>query len=439
MCQKIEDCLLSKIGFRVFLCAVFFIVFIVLLLNFQFLTSTKQTTDIGNELLSKIKDTQVDERESTSVLSNIKNSHNNIVNKNFKMKTKILILMTAFDETKGSRTSFYSEFSHRVRELRRKECPILKECSFTSHRDKLSKADGVVVVGSKNVSTKEEYTSYRGSITKNKKLNSFLVVQDYNAKNYETSMLNNKTWTLLVQNPLEQRNIKMTSKYIKSAFGVQSIDYLISYMPNADIPLIKFSLSKKFTGQNQNGQLKNTNKLTAYSDYIKSTLVEKIKRRNYPSQAPHEISNDLMPSIVGQGITVLNKSISLLDKNKNIPHRDFIFKSNNLTGGSRSVKYGRGTGGPETAYVKNNKSMSNKKHHRQSEPLFRAEQRRNRLASSHGQELRSAIRKKRAVTRTTTTSSGMRLAAVIMNTCISEGNREGKRYYVNIAILSLRI
>ena len=82
MCQKVEDCLLSKLGFRLFITVVFIIIVIVLSLNIQFLTRSNENI-IGNELFSKIKELSKDQRESPLFSSNQRHGTNDIAISNY--------------------------------------------------------------------------------------------------------------------------------------------------------------------------------------------------------------------------------------------------------------------------------------------------------------------------------------------------------------------
>ena len=429
MCQKIEDCLLSKIGFRIFISVVFVIIIIAFILNFQFLTSSKHTTDIGNEVFRKIKDLQKDERKPSNRFSNNKQDHSNSVNTHVGRKTKILIWMTNFNEPESFESPFYSEFSHRVRQLRHKKCPILKECAFASHRDKLYKADAVVIVREEHTSSKEDNLFNTGSKKEHTILdNTFLY--ESKSQNINKSKMKDKIWALLVKNPFDQRQMGNASKFLKRRFGVEKFDYFITYMPNADIPLLRYSLSPRLLSHKVHKKFKTTNRLLSpfgsrsVASSIEYFSESNVIRRDTTAQKLKPTNSRLTNHTPRRGISTLNDGLILQHRKRNSTDGKIHFMDKEFAQRKKHKKYKLNNLKDE---YKVNDVKSNYKQYHEDGNLSNVHEAPHSYIFDHERE-RPIIsdRNKRGHIGTTAYSNVRRLAAVIMNVCISEGNREGK-------------
>ena len=180
MCQRLEDCLVSRLGFRVFLVSALTIVTIAIALNIKFLAQNKANNQRPQEYKKSLA------------------------------KTKVLIM---------DQGRFYAHLSQRIQFLRANQCPILNKCAFASHPEKIAKADAVVVVGG------------GGSTSLKTLLNSTLSSQTANS--LATDLINQKIWVKLIRDPNDRRQDNNQDSY----------HHIISYLPGADVPLIEYSLS----------------------------------------------------------------------------------------------------------------------------------------------------------------------------------------------------
>ena len=435
MCQKVEDCLLSKLGFRLFITVVFIIIVIVLSLNIQFLTRSNENI-IENELFSKIKDLSKDQRGSSLFSSNQRHGTNEIAISNLNSKTKILIWMTNFEETEDTRSSFYAEFSHRIRRLRRNECPILNECSFASHKRKLHKADAVVILRTNNVSNMHNklpsHSRPKKKLLKGIQLripeNKF--ISDFSENGLDPSVAKLKVWLLLVQTPYDQRLIQNASQYLRKTFGVDEFDHHISYMPNSAIPLVRYKLSK--IGSDYNHDM-NRNK---NSRRQKSSLNHKHEdgfRKMISGYETFESDNQQ-----GKYGSISRTELQFNQNGKGYVDRDPLASSDirksNLFG---SMKLNVDARKKEGRSTKSSKYAIRKLRAYESDILrSRANVRSDtRHIDDIAKNLQSGSRyygpirsKKYSDIQTVSLNlNGQRIAATIMNECTSEGNREGKR------------
>lgn len=429
MCQKIEDCLLSKIGFRIFISVVFVIIIIAFILNFQFLTSSKLTTDIENEVFRKIKDLPKDERKPSNRFSNSKQDPSNSVKTHASGKTKILIWMTNFNEPGSFESPFYSEFSHRVRQLRHKKCPILKECAFASHKDKLYNADAVVIVREEHSSSKEDNIYNTGS-KKVHTIHDSTFLYDGKSQNIDQSKMKNKIWSLLVKNPFDQRQMENASKFLIRKFGVDKFDYFISYMPNADIPLLRYSLSPKLLSQKEHKKFKTTNRiLSPFGSRNVASSVEyfsesKVSRRDTTAQKLKTTNSRPTNHTPKSGISTLNDGLILQHRKRNSSDGNIHFVAKDFTQRKKHKKY-------KLKNLKHEYKVSEvktvyKRYHEDQNRSNAQEAPQPYLFDHERQRPTISDRNTRRNIGTTTYSNDRRLAAVIMNVCISEGNREGK-------------
>ena len=406
MCQKIEDCLLSKIGFRIFISVVFTIVIFALLLNFQILTGSKVNSVIEDTILKKIKETKKDDRRF---------NHFSFYNKqnregqNFTLteKTKILLWMKS---SKVEENSFYSEFSHRVHRLRRNECPILNECIFASNKNKFHKADAVVIVGDgyQRNQTNDEFLA---SIEKDDYYFNRIHFNDNN--NHKTK---NKIWSLLIQDPFDQRNKEKLTQLIARKFGISEIKYLISYMPDADIPLIQFSLIRKM---------------------LKEKVID-LKGKEHLSTSPlASVRIDKLETAIPISSTFRTANVTrgkLKDtRNTYSQNNDYVSNSNtNTKYGINEIYQTNSSNFPIRSFGHYHEQLRNKnKEYEQSayknfkKQFIKSRKEKIIRHEMYSEQAISSTRRKRGRSDGTYASNNRRLAAIIMNECTTEGNREG--------------
>ena len=412
MCQKIEDCLLSKIGFRIFLSVVFSMIVFAFILNFQILTGSKESSAIHDNILRKIKEIRKDDRtlHEFSFKNEQKEKAENL---NLHEKTKILIWSTTLNTDENSDTSFYTEFSHRVRKLRRNECPILKECIFASNKNKLQKADAIVFIndGLGNNTTDEVYTT-----AARKEYN--LLERLHNLSNNNKLNIKTKIWSLLIRNPFDQRNVKNTTELITKKFGISHINYFISYMPDADIPLLQFSLTRKVLDK-ANSTFIDNNEMSANQP----TLAGIIKRESdFTKLTDTEVSNAKSSIRTQESINVVNMKDSLssnpykytkYEDYNSIKRRAYAMPIYSIFNNSKEFRSSKGKKYDYTPYRKFKKQI-----------LHLNEKRAIRVEPSTEQGNISTRRKGGKLNRRNVLNN-KRLAAVIMNNCKTEGNREG--------------
>ena len=130
MCQSLEDCLVSRIGFRVFLVAIGSILVAVLTINVHYVVFRQQTTH-SNDDISK---TTLD---GGAVSSAVVHGHMSVVSDQLSVhnRTKILI----WSDRDGH---FFGQLSKQIVYLRsvRGGCPSLNQCAFSSDKKKFSQA-----------------------------------------------------------------------------------------------------------------------------------------------------------------------------------------------------------------------------------------------------------------------------------------------------------
>ena len=405
MCQKIEDCLLSKIGFRIFISVVFTIVVFALLLNFQILTGSKVNSVTEDTLLKKIKETRKDDRRFNHF--SFYNKHNREgQNSTLTEKTKILLWMKS---SKIDENSFYSEFSHRVHRLRRNECPILNKCIFASNKNKFHKADAVVIVGDGNQrnQTNDEFLA---SI---KIDNDYFDGLHYNNNNHKTK---NKIWSLLIQDPFDQRNKEKLTQLIARKFGIREIKYLISYMPDADIPLIQFSLIRKMLKEKIR-DLKGKERLS--TSPLAAVRIDKVETA-IPISSTSQTENVTRGSLKDERNTYSQNNDHASNSNRStIYGNDDIYQTNTLSIPINSFGHyyeqlrNKNRKYEQSAYKKFKKQFIKSR----KEKIIRHEM--------DSEQAISSTRRKRGRSDGTYASNNRRLAAMIMNECTTEGNREG--------------
>ena len=331
---------------------------------------------------------------------------------NFNEKTKILIWSTSFKVKENSDTSFYTEFSHRVRKLRRNECPMLKECIFTSNKNRLQKADAIVII-SDDFGTNQTDEVYMKAATKEHNLfKRFQYLNDNNQLN-----LKNKIWSILIRDPFDQRRIKNTTKLITNKFGISHINYYISYMPNADIPLLEFNLTRKVLDE-ANATLIDTEVM--YSSHPTLSGIEK-RESEFTKLSDNDISN------------AASRSRTEVSTNALIVKDSQLSNSNKYTkSGDKNAR--RAYKIPIYSLFNSNKQLSSSNPKKYAHKLYNKFKKQNfhlnekmilRVKPNTDQESLSS-RKKRGRLNEGNVLNNRRLAAVIMNNCETEGNREGK-------------
>ena len=402
MCQKIEDCLLSKIGFRIFLSVIFSVVVFALLLNFQILTGSKVNSVIQDTILRKIKETTNDDRRLDQFpFQNKQNDEERNITQS--QKTKILVWIR---KSRDEENSFYTEFSHRIRRLRRKECPILNECTFASNKNKFHRADAVVIVSD----------GYQRNLTNNR---FFDEIENDNYYNDEVNLngnnrykYNKKIWSLLIQNPFDQRNKDTTVKIITEKFGISEINYFISYMPDADIPLLQYSLKRKISNQ-KNRVMKGTKIFSMRPfDYIDAE-----KRETIPAILSTIKTNNDTRGISKHLRIAYKRNNSMLAKLKT----QRAYGANNGNGMNT-------LNNPIHSFSNYHELITNKSYlhttFKKSKNQF-VELRNKNITGLDEIFKKDITNIRRRRSDRTNESYHKRLAAVIMNECNTEGNREG--------------
>ena len=405
MCQKIEDCLLSKIGFRIFISVVFTIVVFALLLNFQILTGSKVNSVIEDTLLKKIKETRKDDKRFNH-FSFYNKQNREGQNSTLIEKTKILLWMKS---SKIDEKSFYSEFSHRVHRLRRNECPILNECIFASNKNKFHKADAVVIVGDgyHRNQTNDEF------IASTETDNYYFERIHFNSNN--SNKTKTKIWSLLIQDPFDQRNKEKLIQLIASKFGISEIKYLISYMPDADIPLIQFSLIRKMLKEKIR-DLKGKERLS--TSPLAAVRIDKVETA-IPISSTFQTENVTRGSLKDTRNTYSQNNDHASNSNRSTKYGiDDVYQTNTLSIPIHSFGHyyeqlrNQNREYEQSAYKKFKKKIIKSR----KEKIIRHEMYSEAISSS---------RRKRGRSDGTYASNNRRLAAMIMNECTTEGNREG--------------
>ena len=208
MCKKIEDWLVSRMGFRIFMIAVIVVIAVAVAINVHFLISRGDDVDVTDWTRIHSSDKWT---SSLAVSPKIINGAD---------KTKILIWDPPTGSSSLHTSRFFNHFAQRVHFLRQEQCPVLKECAFASHKGKLSKADAVVVVGGRKNSLEEllnatlKFGGRSNRITSTKEL------------------LEQKFVARLVRDPVDRR--RLTNGLNNDA------NFIISYLPGSEIPLIEY-------------------------------------------------------------------------------------------------------------------------------------------------------------------------------------------------------
>ena len=407
MCQKIEDCLLSKIGFRIFISVVFSIVIIALLLNFQILTGSKVNSVIEENILRKIKDTRTDERSYDKISFDDKQAYQG---KNFNRteKTKILIWIEA---SKIEDQHFYTKFSHRVRRLRRYQCPILNECIFASNKNKLFRADAVVFVSNEFISTPNHTNDVFFDDIK-KEAHHVDTLQFNRNKLLD---MRSKNWALLINNPNDQRNKERTIHLMRKVFGITNVDYSISYMPDADIPLLQFRFDS-IQSDYENTVLEGTSLLSPGENSLldikkRETTIEKL-----PNTAMSNTALKIRARHSGHESYWTDSQLSLPVAVTRYGAINHDMNSKNIAGHS-IVHYDK------------QRRISNKRYARTTPKSFKNQfntlQEKNYDAKGMILNGNISLRSKQRRSEGRDSINSRRLAAMIMNDCETEGNREG--------------
>ena len=130
MCQSLEDCLVSRIGFRIFLVVVGTILAAVLTINVHYVVFRQPTLHSSDAVLKTTLD-------GGAVSSAIVHGHMSDVSDHLSVhnRTKVLI----WSDHDGH---FFGQLSKQIVYLRsvRGGCPSLNRCAFSSDKKKLSQA-----------------------------------------------------------------------------------------------------------------------------------------------------------------------------------------------------------------------------------------------------------------------------------------------------------
>lgn len=217
MCQSVEDCLVSRIGFRVFLTIVGSLLSAVVFINIHYVLS-RYSEDLlrdgsggGGSLsgldgaVSSAVVTDLDSRQVVPL-----NINNNRIQSN---RTKVLI----WTDDEGH---FFNQLSKQIIYLRstpRNGCASLSQCAFSSDKWKLSRADAVLVAA-KNTSTLKQLPIF-GPIV--------------------SSDIDNKLWTLFLKDPTYHE------AFLDMQGDPKKFDFLVSYLPNSTFPLVRIHFESK--------------------------------------------------------------------------------------------------------------------------------------------------------------------------------------------------
>ena len=195
MCQSLEDCLVSRIGFRVFLVVVGSILAAVITINVHYVLFRQPTMapeSAPSPDLNGAVSSAVVRDYGTKIPDPQLYLHN---------RTKVLI----WSDDDGV---FFAQLSRQIIYLRtaKRGCSVLNRCAFSSDKRKFDRADAVIVA-SKNS------TSLRN------------LAQAFD--------VGSKIWTLLLPDP------SYHSAFIETVGSVQKFDSLVSYLPNSTFPLVR--------------------------------------------------------------------------------------------------------------------------------------------------------------------------------------------------------
>ena len=195
MCQSLEDCLVSRIGFRVFLVVVGSILAAVITINVHYVLFRQPTMapeSAPRPDLNGAVSSAVVRDYGTKIPDPQLYLHN---------RTKVLI----WSDDDGV---FFAQLSRQIIYLRtaKRGCSVLNRCAFSSDKRKFDRADAVIVA-SKNS------TSLRN------------LAQAFD--------VGSKIWTLLLPDP------SYHSAFIETVGSVQKFDSLVSYLPNSTFPLVR--------------------------------------------------------------------------------------------------------------------------------------------------------------------------------------------------------
>lgn len=210
MCHSIEDCLVSKIGFRLFITIIGLIVCSVIFINAHYALSgqpvTPEVTPSESRTFSGLN-----QAISSAIVRDTEPHHVTIGNDNH--RTNILFWT---DDHTGN---FFNRLSKEIVYLRHAKngCSSLQHCAFSSDQKKLLQADAVVVAA-KNLSTLDKLP-----ILETKTLPG----------------MRPKLWTLLFQDP------SYHEAFIKAQADPSKFDILVSYLPNSTLPLAKVKFQTK--------------------------------------------------------------------------------------------------------------------------------------------------------------------------------------------------
>lgn len=139
MCQSLEDCLVSRIGFRVFLVVVGTLLVAILTVNVHYIVF-RQPTEATQDAVSSI---------DGAVSSAVVHGHATMVSDHVSSHNRTKILIWSDDDG-----IFFGQLSKQIIYLRSSKggCPMLNDCAFSSDKRKFDRAD-VVLVAAKNSSS----------------------------------------------------------------------------------------------------------------------------------------------------------------------------------------------------------------------------------------------------------------------------------------------
>lgn len=209
MCQAVEDCLVSRIGFRVFITLIGSVVFTVILINANYVLSNYSFHSDGEPIVHTPLH-GLDEAVSSAVVTDIDSRHET----NFVSHSRTNVLIWTDDAS-----HFFNELSREIIHLRTSKngCGSLQQCAFSNDKRKLTRADAVIVAA-KNVSTLEQLPIFDTLTSKD---------------------ISSKLWILLLHNPTYH------ASFLDSLGDPSKFDLLVSYLPNSTLPLAKIKFQPK--------------------------------------------------------------------------------------------------------------------------------------------------------------------------------------------------
>ena len=186
-------------------------------------------------------------------------------------------------------------------------------------------------------------------------------------KHINKSKMKDKIWSLLLKNPLDQRQVGNASKFLIRRFGVEKFDYFISYLPNADIPLLRYNLSPKLLSQKVHKKFKTTNRLLSHFESrsvprsIEYFSTSDINRRDTAAKKLRNKKSRLTIHTARSGISTANDRLILEDRPINSSEESLLLAAEEFTQRTKHKKYKLKN--PRDGYKVNDLSSNDKRYH----------------------------------------------------------------------------